>query len=191
MLAVGRALMSRPKLMMMDEPSLGLAPIVVKGILEIIREIDRQMSTLNQERMQLRETEIDELQKKLRVTVGLCFRLPNGDCVKIIDVPQKQYTMMRTEFNEYQLPVLKVLAKGNTGKRLQGYDLMPLEEDTLFPGRQTVRTRLRVSLQSTRELHRKSLTLSWRGALRNPTARKTIKRNTTTKGRCSGTVLFL
>ncbi|MEG1316902.1 MAG: ABC transporter ATP-binding protein, partial [Oscillospiraceae bacterium] len=32
MLAVGRALMSRPKLMMMDEPSLGLAPIVVKGI---------------------------------------------------------------------------------------------------------------------------------------------------------------
>lgn len=100
--------------------------------IERIREIDRQMSTLNQERMQLRETEIDELQKKLRVTVGLCFRLPNGDCVKIIDVPQKQYTMMRTEFNEYQLPVLKVLAKGNTGRRLQGYDLIPLEEDTLF-----------------------------------------------------------
>ena len=39
MLAVGRALMSRPKLMMMDEPSLGLAPLVVKGIFEIIREI--------------------------------------------------------------------------------------------------------------------------------------------------------
>ena len=37
MLAVGRALMSRPKLMMMDEPSLGLAPLVVKGIFEIIR----------------------------------------------------------------------------------------------------------------------------------------------------------
>ena len=42
MLAVGRALMSRPKLMMMDEPSLGLAPLVVKGIFEIIREINRQ-----------------------------------------------------------------------------------------------------------------------------------------------------
>ena len=39
MLAVGRALMGRPKLLMMDEPSLGLAPIVVQGIFEIIRQI--------------------------------------------------------------------------------------------------------------------------------------------------------
>ena len=37
MLAVGRALMSRPKIIMMDEPSLGLAPIVVKGIFDIIQ----------------------------------------------------------------------------------------------------------------------------------------------------------
>ena len=41
MLAVGRALMSRPKLIMMDEPSLGLAPLVVKGIFDIIKEINR------------------------------------------------------------------------------------------------------------------------------------------------------
>ncbi len=40
MLAVGRALMSRPKLIMMDEPSLGLAPLVVKSIFEIIKEIN-------------------------------------------------------------------------------------------------------------------------------------------------------
>ena len=46
LLAVGRALMSRPKLMMMDEPSLGLAPLVVKGIFEIIREINRQGVTV-------------------------------------------------------------------------------------------------------------------------------------------------
>ncbi|MCL1805649.1 MAG: ABC transporter ATP-binding protein [Clostridiales bacterium] len=46
MLAVGRALMSRPKLMMMDEPSLGLAPLVVKGIFAIIREINRQGVTI-------------------------------------------------------------------------------------------------------------------------------------------------
>ncbi len=46
MLAVGRALMSRPKLMMMDEPSLGLAPLVVKGIFEIIQEINRQGVTV-------------------------------------------------------------------------------------------------------------------------------------------------
>lgn len=46
MLAVGRALMSRPKLMMMDEPSLGLAPIVVKGIFDIIKEINKQGVTV-------------------------------------------------------------------------------------------------------------------------------------------------
>ena len=46
MLAVGRALMSRPKLMMMDEPSLGLAPIVVRDIFEIIKEINRQGVTI-------------------------------------------------------------------------------------------------------------------------------------------------
>ena len=42
MLAVGRALMARPKLIMMDEPSLGLAPLVVRDIFEIIRPINRQ-----------------------------------------------------------------------------------------------------------------------------------------------------
>ena len=46
MLAVGRALMSRPKIIMMDEPSLGLAPIVVKGIFDIIREINKQGVTI-------------------------------------------------------------------------------------------------------------------------------------------------
>ena len=46
MLAVGRALMSRPKLMMLDEPSLGLAPLVVQDIFSIIREINRQGMTV-------------------------------------------------------------------------------------------------------------------------------------------------
>lgn len=46
MLAVGRALMSRPKLLMMDEPSLGLAPLVVKMIFEIIRQINAQGTTV-------------------------------------------------------------------------------------------------------------------------------------------------
>lgn len=40
MLAVGRALMARPKLMMLDEPSLGLAPLVIKDIFRIIQEIN-------------------------------------------------------------------------------------------------------------------------------------------------------
>ncbi|MDD5938881.1 MAG: ABC transporter ATP-binding protein [Clostridiales bacterium] len=46
MLAVGRALMSRPKLMMMDEPSLGLAPLVVKDIFSIIRKVNEQGVTI-------------------------------------------------------------------------------------------------------------------------------------------------
>ena len=46
MLAVGRALMSRPKLMMLDEPSLGLAPLVVQDIFSIIREINKQGVTI-------------------------------------------------------------------------------------------------------------------------------------------------
>ncbi len=46
MLAVGRALMSRPKLVMMDEPSLGLAPIVVQQIFAIIRKINEEGVTV-------------------------------------------------------------------------------------------------------------------------------------------------
>lgn len=46
MLAVGRALMSRPKIMMMDEPSLGLAPLVVRGIFDIIKEVNKQGVTV-------------------------------------------------------------------------------------------------------------------------------------------------
>ena len=46
MLAVGRALMSRPKLMMLDEPSLGLAPLVVQDIFSIISEINKQGVTV-------------------------------------------------------------------------------------------------------------------------------------------------
>ena len=46
MLAVGRALMGRPKLLMMDEPSLGLAPIVVQDIFEIIKQINAAGTTV-------------------------------------------------------------------------------------------------------------------------------------------------
>lgn len=46
MLAIGRALMARPKLLLLDEPSLGLAPLMVEKIFEMIRQISRQGTTI-------------------------------------------------------------------------------------------------------------------------------------------------
>jgi branched-chain amino acid transport system ATP-binding protein len=46
MLAIGRGLMSRPTLLMLDEPSLGLSPILVKAIFNIIKEINQQGTTI-------------------------------------------------------------------------------------------------------------------------------------------------
>jgi branched-chain amino acid transport system ATP-binding protein len=46
MLAIGRALMSRPKLVLLDEPSMGLAPVLVERIFGIIREINKQGTTI-------------------------------------------------------------------------------------------------------------------------------------------------
>lgn len=46
MLAVCRGLMSEPKLILLDEPSLGLAPIIVKGIFDLIRQIREQGITV-------------------------------------------------------------------------------------------------------------------------------------------------
>jgi branched-chain amino acid transport system ATP-binding protein len=45
MLAVGMALMPRPRLMMMDEPSIGLAPVLVQRVLETVRQINRRFGT--------------------------------------------------------------------------------------------------------------------------------------------------
>ncbi len=46
MLAIGRALMARPELMLMDEPSMGLAPLLVKEIFEIIKDINEKGTTI-------------------------------------------------------------------------------------------------------------------------------------------------
>ena len=46
MLAIGRALMSNPKLLLLDEPSMGLAPVLVERIFQIIEEINKQGNTI-------------------------------------------------------------------------------------------------------------------------------------------------
>lgn len=46
MLAIGRALMARPKLLLLDEPSMGLAPLIVENIFRVIQDINRQGTTV-------------------------------------------------------------------------------------------------------------------------------------------------
>ena len=46
MLAIGRALMSRPRLLILDEPSLGLAPLMVKAIFDAVRRINAEGTTV-------------------------------------------------------------------------------------------------------------------------------------------------
>ncbi|MCD7736901.1 MAG: ABC transporter ATP-binding protein [Lachnospiraceae bacterium] len=73
MLAVARALMSRPKLLMMDEPSLGLAPLIVQEIFHIIREIHNQGVTIllieQNANMALRTADIGYVMETGRITM--------------------------------------------------------------------------------------------------------------------------
>ena len=74
MLAVARALMSRPKVIMMDEPSLGLAPIIVRGIFDIIKEINKQGVTVllieQNANMALKTADIGYVMETGRITMS-------------------------------------------------------------------------------------------------------------------------
>ena len=74
MLAVGRALMSRPKVIMMDEPSLGLAPIIVRGIFDIIKETNKQGVTVllieQNANMALKTADIGYVMETGRITMS-------------------------------------------------------------------------------------------------------------------------
>ena len=87
MLAVGRALMSRPKLMMLDEPSLGLAPLVVQDIFSIIREINRQGVTVllveQNANMALKTADLGYVMETGRITLsGTGAELLTNEAVK-------------------------------------------------------------------------------------------------------------
>jgi branched-chain amino acid transport system ATP-binding protein len=87
MLAVGRALMSRPKLLMMDEPSLGLAPIIVRDIFKIIEEINKQGVTIllieQNANMALHVADIGYVMETGRITLsGPGKELMNNEAIK-------------------------------------------------------------------------------------------------------------
>ena len=87
MLAIGRALLSRPKLIMMDEPSLGLAPIVVQGVFDIISEINKQGVTIllveQNAHMALKAADIGYVMETGRITLsGTGQELAENDDVK-------------------------------------------------------------------------------------------------------------
>ena len=87
MLAVGRALMSRPKIMMMDEPSLGLAPLIVRDIFSIIEEVNKQGVTIllieQNANMALKTADIGHVMETGRITLsGPGEELLNNDAVK-------------------------------------------------------------------------------------------------------------
>ncbi len=87
MLAMGRALMSNPKLLMLDEPSMGLAPILVEQIFEIIRELHQAGTTilLVEQNAQMALSVADRgyvLETGRIVTTGSGTQLLNDDAVK-------------------------------------------------------------------------------------------------------------
>ena len=74
MLAIARSLMSRPKLLMLDEPSLGLAPIIVQGVFDIIKEINKQGVTIllveQNANMALRAADLGYVMETGRITLS-------------------------------------------------------------------------------------------------------------------------
>ena len=87
MLAVGRALMGKPKVIMMDEPSLGLAPIIVKGIFDIIKEINKQGVTIllieQNANMALKTADLGYVMETGRITLtGTGAELLTNEAVK-------------------------------------------------------------------------------------------------------------
>jgi branched-chain amino acid transport system ATP-binding protein len=82
MLAIGRALMARPKMVLLDEPSMGLAPRLVVQIFEILTEINRQGTTI----LLVEQNAAQALQRATRAYVLETGRIVKaGDAASLLD----------------------------------------------------------------------------------------------------------
>jgi branched-chain amino acid transport system ATP-binding protein len=87
MLAIGRALMGQPRLLLLDEPSLGLAPLIVKQIFEIIREINAAGTTV----LLVEQNAYAALQLAHRAAVLATGEIvSSGDAKELLDNPDVQ-----------------------------------------------------------------------------------------------------
>ena len=71
-----------------------------------MKEISNKISDLKIEYEKLRGNNIEELQNKLRMLVGMSFKDKDNNYFRIIDIPLVQYNKSYTAFNEYRLPIL-------------------------------------------------------------------------------------
>ena len=85
MLAIGRALMSRPRLLLLDEPSMGLAPLMVNKIFEVIRAVAAQGMTIllieQNARLALQTSQRGYVMESGEITV-------NGEAAQLLDDPK-------------------------------------------------------------------------------------------------------
>ena len=85
MLAIGRALMSRPKLMLLDEPSMGLAPLMVQKIFEVVRAVAAQGMTIllieQNAKLALQTSQRGYVMESGEITL-------NGDAAQLLDDPK-------------------------------------------------------------------------------------------------------
>lgn len=94
MLAIGRALMSRPKLLLLDEPSMGLAPIMVQKIFEVIREVAKAGMTIllveQNAKLALQVSRRAYVMESGEITI-------NGESAKLLDDPKVRAAYLGAE----------------------------------------------------------------------------------------------
>lgn len=88
-----------------------------------IEEIDRQISALKQQRNELEKKKREIFLESAQANVGRCFIVNDATYVKVLDVPQVEWTMTGSDFNQYQYPAIYITQ-----------DEVPFEFKTFFSG---------------------------------------------------------